>query len=97
MRAIRELIKSCTCIFIHPCIAWPLVSKFKSPITKQNEANQITYDMFVFRYAGVLLIYAEVLAELGSITQTGLDNSIYLLRARLDEPSLPGGKWHGAR
>ncbi|MBO9592227.1 MAG: RagB/SusD family nutrient uptake outer membrane protein [Niabella sp.] len=69
-----------------------LASKFKSPIPKQNEANQTTYDMFVFRYAEVLLTYAEALAELGTITQTDLDNSINLLRARLDEPSLPGGK-----
>ncbi|WP_300602390.1 RagB/SusD family nutrient uptake outer membrane protein [Niabella sp.] len=69
-----------------------LASKFKSPIPKQNEANQTTYDMFVFRYAEVLLTYAEALAELGNITQTDLDNSINLLRARLDEPSLPGGK-----
>ena len=69
-----------------------LAYKIRSPITKQNEANQTTYDMFVFRYAEVLLTYAEALAELGTITQTDLDNSINLLRARLDEPSLPGGK-----
>ncbi|AHF15800.1 RagB/SusD family nutrient uptake outer membrane protein [Niabella soli] len=68
-----------------------MASKFRSPITKQNEANQTTYDMFVFRYAEVLLTYAEALAELGTISQTDLDNSINLLRARLDEPSLPGG------
>ncbi len=65
--------------------------KFRSPITTQNEANQTTYDMYVFRYAEVLLTYAEALAELGTITQTDLDKSINLLRARLDEPSLPGG------
>jgi hypothetical protein len=69
-----------------------LAYKFKSPITRQNEANQTTYDMFVFRYAEVLLNYAEALAELGTITQTDIDNSINLLRARLDEPSLPDGK-----
>ncbi len=69
-----------------------LASKFRSPVPKQNEANQTTYDMFLFRYAEVLLIYAEALAELGTITQTDLDNSINQLRARLDEPSLPDGK-----
>ncbi|MFT3903765.1 MAG: RagB/SusD family nutrient uptake outer membrane protein [Niabella sp.] len=69
-----------------------LAYKFRSPITAQNEANQTTYDMYVFRYAEVLLIYAEALAELGTITQTDLDKSINLLRARLDDPSLPGGK-----
>lgn len=66
--------------------------KFKSPIPQQNEANQTTYDMFVFRYAEVLLIDAEALAELGTITQADLDNTINQLRARMDEPSLPGGK-----
>ncbi len=66
-------------------------AKFRTPIPIQNEANQTTYDMFVFRYAEVLLIYAEAKAELGTITQTDLDNSINLLRARLDDNSLPGG------
>ncbi|WP_447640720.1 MULTISPECIES: RagB/SusD family nutrient uptake outer membrane protein [Chitinophagaceae] len=66
--------------------------KFKSPIPQQNEANQTTYDMFVFRYAEVLLIDAEALAELGTIAQTDLDNTINQLRARMDDPSLPGGK-----
>ncbi|MBZ4192149.1 RagB/SusD family nutrient uptake outer membrane protein [Niabella beijingensis] len=69
-----------------------LSMKFRSPIPQQNEANQTTYDMFVFRYAEVLLIYAEALAELGTITQADLDKSVNLLRARLDEPSLPNGK-----
>lgn len=69
-----------------------MASKFRSPIPAQNEANQSTYDRFVFRYAEVLLIYAEAKAELGTITQADLDNSINLLRARLDEPELPGGK-----
>ncbi|WP_394344863.1 RagB/SusD family nutrient uptake outer membrane protein [Arachidicoccus ginsenosidivorans] len=67
-------------------------SKFRSPVPAQNEANQTTYDMYVFRYAEVLLIYAEAKAELGSITQGDLDISINQLRARLDEPDLPGGK-----
>ncbi len=36
----------------------------------------------VFRYAEVLLIYAEA-AELGSITQGDLDNSVNILRDRV--------------
>lgn len=66
-------------------------SKFRSPIPEQNEANQSTYDRFIFRYAEVLLIFAEAKAELGTITQADLDNSINLLRARMDEPDIPGG------
>ncbi|PZP43316.1 MAG: RagB/SusD family nutrient uptake outer membrane protein, partial [Pseudopedobacter saltans] len=68
------------------------IYKYKSPIPLQNEANQCTYDMFIFRYAEVLLINAEALAELGTITQADIDNTINQLRARLDEPSLPGGQ-----
>jgi hypothetical protein len=68
-----------------------MAAKFRSPIPEQNIANQTTYDRFVFRYAEVLLIYAEAKAELGTITQTDLDNTINVLRARLDESGLPGG------
>ena len=69
-----------------------LASKFRSPVPQQNEANQTTFDMYVFRYAEVLLIYAEAKAELGDITQGDLDISINKLRERLDEPDLPEGK-----
>lgn len=69
-----------------------MASKFRSPIPEQNEANQTTFDMYVFRYAEVLLIYAEAKAELGTITQEDLDKTINELRARLDSPELPGGK-----
>jgi starch-binding outer membrane protein, SusD/RagB family len=68
-----------------------MAAKFRSPIPAQNEANQTTYDRFVFRYAEVLLIYAEAKAELGTITQSDLDNTINLLRARLSEPDMPAG------
>ena len=68
-----------------------LAYKFRSPIPAQNEANQTTYDKYIFRYAEVLLIYAEAKAELGTITQGDLDITINKLRARLDEPSLPNG------
>jgi hypothetical protein len=68
-----------------------LVFKFRSPIPAQSEANQSTFDLYIFRYAEVLLIYAEAKAELGTITQNDLDISINKLRARLDEPSFPGG------
>lgn len=67
-------------------------SKFRSPIPEQNEANHTTFDMYVFRYAEVLLIEAEAQAELGTINQDVLDKTINQLRARLDNPNLPGGK-----
>jgi hypothetical protein len=41
-----------------------------------------TSDLPIFRYAEVLLNYAESKAELGTITQTDLDNTINLLRKR---------------
>jgi len=62
------------------------MAKFRDPIVKENDANATTDDWFIFRYAEVLLTFAEAKAELGTITQGDLDNSINLLRARLDEP-----------
>lgn len=69
-----------------------MASKFRSPEPEQNEANQTSFDMFVFRYAEVLLIFAEGKAELGEINQSDLDQSINKLRERLDNPNLPDGK-----
>lgn len=40
-------------------------------------------DIILFRYAEVLLVYAEAKAELGAITQSDLDQSINLLRDRV--------------
>lgn len=51
-------------------------------------ANQSTYDFFIFRYAETLLIEAEAKAELGQITQTILDNTINKLRDRVAMPHL---------
>lgn len=75
-----------TSIAVNKCPTGYMASKFRDPVPSQNEANQTTYDWYVFRYAEVLLIYAEAKAELGTITQTDLDKSINQLRARLDEP-----------
>jgi hypothetical protein len=66
--------------------------KYRDPANTQPNANP--YDWFVFRYAEILLIYAEALAELddgtGSTrcTQTVVDATINQLRERLDEPGL---------
>uniref|UniRef100_F4CBG8 RagB/SusD domain-containing protein n=1 Tax=Sphingobacterium sp. (strain 21) TaxID=743722 RepID=F4CBG8_SPHS2 len=49
----------------------------------QDGYNSNTNDLPVFRYAEVLLNYAEAKAELGSFTQSDADLSINLLRARV--------------
>jgi len=55
---------------------------------KYDNYNRSENDMPVFRYAEVLLNYAEALAELGTITQVDLDKSINLIRARVEMPAL---------
>ncbi|MCC6289685.1 MAG: RagB/SusD family nutrient uptake outer membrane protein [Chitinophagaceae bacterium] len=45
-------------------------------------------DFPAYRYAEVLLIYAEAKAELGTLTQTDLDESVNLLRTRVILPGI---------
>ncbi|MHC8950155.1 RagB/SusD family nutrient uptake outer membrane protein [Sphingobacterium hungaricum] len=52
------------------------------------DAGQSTNDMPIFRYAEVLLNFAEAKAELGTLTQADIDKSIKLLRDRVDMPNL---------
>ena len=52
------------------------------------DAGQSTNDMPIFRYAEVLLNYAEAKAELGNLTQQDIDKSIKLLRDRVAMPNL---------
>ncbi len=73
-------------VAVNTCPTGYMASKFRDPVPAQNEANQTTYDWYVFRYAEVLLTFAEAKAELGTLNQTDLDKSINLLRERLDEP-----------
>ena len=54
------------------------------PYTADNSFN----DMPVFRYAEVLLTYAEAKAELGTLSQNDIDISIKLLRDRVGMPNL---------
>lgn len=54
------------------------------PYSTDNSDN----DMPVFRYAEVLLTYAEAKAELGTLTQEDIDKSIKLLRDRVGMPNL---------
>ena len=48
-----------------------------------DRADRATNDVPVYRYAEVLLNYAEAKAELGELGQTEIDKSINLLRARV--------------
>ena len=57
--------------------------------TKEKaESGMGTSDLAIFRYAEVLLNYAEAKAELGQLTQADLDKSVNLLRKRVGMPSL---------
>lgn len=53
-----------------------------------DRASYSTCDLPVYRYAEVLLNYAEAKAELGTLTQSDLDQSINLIRARVGMPAL---------
>ncbi|MBR0083802.1 MAG: RagB/SusD family nutrient uptake outer membrane protein [Bacteroidales bacterium] len=56
--------------------------------TKPYSTDNCFNDMPVFRYAEVLLDYAEALAELGTLTQGDLDISVNRLRDRVGMPHL---------
>lgn len=53
-----------------------------------NTVEDASVDIAVYRYAEALLIYAEALAELGTIAQSDLDISINELRSRAGMPIL---------
>src|SRR5699024_1073417 len=56
---------------------------------RQFDSNDASItDLPLFRYAEVLLNYAEARAELGMLTQNDLNRSINLLRERVDMPPL---------
>jgi hypothetical protein len=57
-------------------------------VWEQNQSLQETHDAPLFRYAEVLLNYAEALAETGKITQADLDKSVNLIRKRAGLPDL---------
>lgn len=62
--------------------------KGSNPAYEQQLFNNCTLATIFFRYAEVLLMYAEAKAELGEITQHDLDISINLLRDRVNMPHL---------
>lgn len=55
---------------------------------QKNTSKKGTTTSPIFRYAEALLIYAEAKAELGTITQTDINNTINKLRARVAMPTL---------
>ncbi|SHN40868.1 RagB/SusD family nutrient uptake outer membrane protein [Chitinophaga sp. CF418] len=60
-----------------------MIIKALSPDPAQWNAGQSTLDLFIFRYAEILLNEAEAKAELGQCTQTVLDNTINKIRDRV--------------
>lgn len=53
-----------------------------------DRTNRSYVDMPVYRYAEVLLDYAEAKAELGELTQADLDKSVNLIRKRAGMPNM---------
>jgi hypothetical protein len=64
------------------------IYKMFSPTQRDFEYQRNTIDEFIFRYAEVLLNFAEAKAELGELTQEDLDKSINKLRDRVNMPAL---------
>ncbi|MXV15302.1 RagB/SusD family nutrient uptake outer membrane protein [Hufsiella ginkgonis] len=62
--------------------------QLKGYVNSTDNAILNGVDFPVYRYAEVLLTYAEALAELGTLTQTQLDQSLNLLRKRAGLPDL---------
>jgi len=62
--------------------------KFASADPLQWVANSSTFDWFIYRYAEVLLNYAEAKYELGQMSQDVLDQTINKLRDRVGMPHL---------
>ena len=50
-------------------------------------------DLPIFRYAEILLIYAEAKAEMGTLTQEDVDNTINLIRKRVNMPAASLADW----
>lgn len=63
--------------------------KFYPRLPSQRQGWDANYTgLPIFRYAEVLLNYAEAKAELGTLTQADVDNTVGLLRSRVQMPAL---------
>ena len=56
--------------------------------TDSYKQSKSIVDLAIFRYAEVLLNYAEAKAELGQLDQAALDKSVNLIRSRVGMPTL---------
>jgi len=65
------------------CTTGYYVMKYHSPDPAQWNLGLSTLDVFIFRYAEVLLNHAEAKAELGQCTQAVLDQTINPIRDRV--------------
>ncbi len=72
----------------NPCATSYRSIKYKHPDPVQQGYIKGHFDMHIFRYAEVLLTYAEAKAELGECTQEVLNQTINKLRDRVDMPHL---------
>lgn len=61
---------------------------YKGGTTDYAQRTDSWTGAIIFRYAEVLLNFAEAKAELGSLTQSDLDKSINMLRSRVGMPAL---------
>jgi hypothetical protein len=78
-----DLSSSCTG---YQTIKWVMSAKANGG--DSDRVDRSTSDLPVYRLGEILLIYAEAKAELGTINQDDLNNSINLLRKRVGMPSL---------
>ncbi|MDQ0638280.1 hypothetical protein QF042_001845 [Pedobacter sp. W3I1] len=62
--------------------------QLKGYVNSTDNAILNGVDFPVYRYAEILLTYAEALAELGTLTQSQLDQSVNLIRKRAGLPDL---------
>lgn len=62
--------------------------QLKGYVNSVDQATVNSVDFPVYRYAEALLINAEALAELGTLTQANLDQSVNLIRKRAGMPDL---------
>lgn len=67
--------------------------KFSPRSYDQISWNESYTDLPVLRYAEILLIYAEAKAELGTLTQDDVDNTINLIRDRAGVPRASLSDW----
>lgn len=61
--------------------------KYYAP-DEEDKYEKAETDLPILRYAEILLVYAEALAELGLADQTVIDESINLIRARAGMPAM---------